>query len=64
MVRTDDGIVVCTHLWWMAEGPAEDPYAPDPKLVHEHRARVLDVAAGVDRPGARPGVPVTDDTPR
>jgi hypothetical protein len=23
------GLVVCTHLWWSAEGPAEDPFAPD-----------------------------------
>jgi glyoxylase-like metal-dependent hydrolase (beta-lactamase superfamily II) len=41
IVETDDGLVVFTHLWWTAEGPAEDPFAPDPELLHENRARVL-----------------------
>src|SRR5262245_12445829 len=40
-VDTDDGLVVFTHLWWNAEKPAEDPYAPDPGLLHQNRARVL-----------------------
>src|SRR6266704_5892085 len=26
---TEAGLVVCTHLWWSAEGPVDDPYAPD-----------------------------------
>ena len=25
-----DGVFAFTHLWWSAEGPAEDPYAVDP----------------------------------
>lgn len=41
LVDTDDGLVVFTHLWWTSEGPVEDPYATDPALVHENRARVL-----------------------
>jgi glyoxylase-like metal-dependent hydrolase (beta-lactamase superfamily II) len=41
LVTTDEGLVVFTHLWWSADGPAEDPYAPDPTLLHENRARVL-----------------------
>ncbi|MEH0631010.1 hypothetical protein [Streptomyces stelliscabiei] len=24
-----EGLVVLTHLWWTAEGPADDPFAPD-----------------------------------
>jgi glyoxylase-like metal-dependent hydrolase (beta-lactamase superfamily II) len=64
VVRTDDGIVVCTHLWWMADGPAEDPYAPDPALVHEHRARVLALQPALIVPGHGPAFGVTDDTPR
>ena len=44
MVGTDDGVVVFTHLWWNAEGPAEDPYAPDPAVLHASRARVLELA--------------------
>jgi glyoxylase-like metal-dependent hydrolase (beta-lactamase superfamily II) len=41
VVETGDGLVVFTHLWWNAEGPDEDPFAPDPELVHQNRARVL-----------------------
>jgi glyoxylase-like metal-dependent hydrolase (beta-lactamase superfamily II) len=56
--------VVCTHLWWTAEGPAEDPYAPDPRLVHEQRARVLDLKPALIVPGHGPGFTVGDATPR
>jgi glyoxylase-like metal-dependent hydrolase (beta-lactamase superfamily II) len=41
LVDTDEGLVVFTHLWWNSEKPVEDPYAPDPHLLHENRARVL-----------------------
>ena len=41
---TPDGVVVMTHLWWTADGPAEDPYAPDPAVLHASRARVLGLA--------------------
>jgi glyoxylase-like metal-dependent hydrolase (beta-lactamase superfamily II) len=51
VVETDDGLVVFTHLWWTAEGPVEDPFAPDPELLHENRARVLGL------PGLRTIVP-------
>jgi glyoxylase-like metal-dependent hydrolase (beta-lactamase superfamily II) len=44
MVRTDDGVVVFTHLWWHADGPAEDPYAPDAAVLHASRGRVLELA--------------------
>jgi len=64
VVRTDDGIVVCTHLWWMADGPAEDPYEPDPGLVHEHRARVLALQPALIVPGHGAAFGVTDETPR
>jgi glyoxylase-like metal-dependent hydrolase (beta-lactamase superfamily II) len=43
-VGTPDGIVVFTHLWWHADGPAEDPYAPEPAVLHASRERVLGVA--------------------
>jgi glyoxylase-like metal-dependent hydrolase (beta-lactamase superfamily II) len=45
LVTTSEGVVAFTHLWWSAQGPAEDPYAPDPGLLHRNRARVLEVAA-------------------
>ncbi|HEX7196181.1 MAG TPA: MBL fold metallo-hydrolase [Candidatus Limnocylindria bacterium] len=41
VVGTPDGVVVFTHLWWTDAGPAEDPYAPDPAVLHASRARVL-----------------------
>jgi glyoxylase-like metal-dependent hydrolase (beta-lactamase superfamily II) len=41
VVRTAQGLVVCTHLWWDASGPAEDPLAEDPRALHASRARVL-----------------------
>ena len=44
VARTGDGTVVLTHLWWTETGPAEDPYAPDPAILHASRRRVLDIA--------------------
>jgi glyoxylase-like metal-dependent hydrolase (beta-lactamase superfamily II) len=64
VVRTDRGVVVCTHLWWMAEGPAEDPYAPDPTVLHEQRARVLALQPALIVPGHGPGFVMSDATPR
>jgi glyoxylase-like metal-dependent hydrolase (beta-lactamase superfamily II) len=61
--RTSDGVVAFTHLWWMASGPAEDPFAPDPALVHEHRARVLSAADRIV-PGHGPVFVPSADTPR
>lgn len=64
LARTADGLVVFTHLWWTAEGPAEDPYATDPALVHSNRARVLDLSPALVVPGH--GAPFAPDerTPR
>jgi glyoxylase-like metal-dependent hydrolase (beta-lactamase superfamily II) len=65
LVDTPDGLVVATHLWWTATGPAEDPYASDPALLHEHRARVL-ALPGLFRivPGHGPAFSPGADTPR
>jgi glyoxylase-like metal-dependent hydrolase (beta-lactamase superfamily II) len=41
---TPDGVVVCTHLWWSAEGPLDDPFASDRAALRESRARVLGIA--------------------
>ena len=51
LVTTDDGLVVCTHLWWTAEGPADDPYAPDRALLAAQRERVLGLAPVLLVPG-------------
>ena len=63
LAGTPDGIVVFTHLWWTAEGPAEDPYAPDPAVLHASRARVLDLA-DVIVPGHGAPFRPTEVTPR
>ena len=45
LVGTPEGIVAFTHLWWSAQGPAEDPLATDLVALHQNRTRVLAVAA-------------------
>ncbi len=44
LVGTPDDVAALTHLWWTAEGPAEDPYAPDRDELRRQRERVLEVA--------------------
>lgn len=63
LVGTEEIRVVFTHLWWHADGPAEDPYAPDPAVLHASRGRVLELADLIV-PGH--GVPFRPDssTPR
>src|SRR3984893_3671753 len=63
LVGTPEGIVAFTHLWWSAQGPAEDPLASDLTALHQNRERVLQVAALIV-PGH--GAPFTPDesTPR
>lgn len=65
VVRTDEGLVVCTHLWWSGDGPAEDPLAEDPAALHAGRERVLalpDLARIV--PGHGPAFAPGPGTPR
>lgn len=64
IVDTDDGLVVCTHAWWTAEGPAADPYAPSEQVLAESRAKLLGLAPALIVPGH--GAPFTPDrnTPR
>jgi glyoxylase-like metal-dependent hydrolase (beta-lactamase superfamily II) len=44
VVGTPDGIVVLTHCWWTADGPADDPLAEDMTALHASRARILAIA--------------------
>jgi glyoxylase-like metal-dependent hydrolase (beta-lactamase superfamily II) len=60
---TPDGVVVLTHLWWNAEGPADDPYAPDREVLRRSRERVLAVADRVV-PGHGPAFSPGAGTPR
>jgi glyoxylase-like metal-dependent hydrolase (beta-lactamase superfamily II) len=64
LVDTADGLVICTHLWWAAEGPAEDPRATDLAALHEGRARVLGLAPQRIVPGHGPVFVPDDGTPR
>ena len=41
VVETQDGVVAFTHLWWSAEGPADDPYTFDRDVLRQQRERVL-----------------------
>jgi glyoxylase-like metal-dependent hydrolase (beta-lactamase superfamily II) len=44
LAGTPDDIVAFTHLWWMASGPADDPYSHNPAELHANRERVLRLA--------------------
>ena len=47
LVGTPDGVTALTHLWWSAQGPADDPYAPDRDLLRQQRERVLGLAGRI-----------------
>ena len=63
LAGTPDGIVALTHLWWTAEGPADDPYAPDRDQLRRSRERVLGTADRIV-PGHGPPFAPSRDTPR
>ena len=63
LVGTADGVVALTHLWWTADGPAEDPCAPDREQLRAQRERVLAVADLVV-PGHGPSFVPSGSTPR
>lgn len=44
LAGTAEQVVALTHLWWTADGPAEDPYAPDREQLRAQRERVLALA--------------------
>jgi len=61
LVDTTDGLVVCTHLWWTAEGPADDPFAPDREVLRASREKVLALRPALIIPGhGAPFVPSAD----
>jgi glyoxylase-like metal-dependent hydrolase (beta-lactamase superfamily II) len=39
-----DGVYVCTHAWWSAEGPADDPLAADAVALKASREVLLSFA--------------------
>ena len=44
VASTPSDVVVCTHTWWGAFGPPEDPLGADAAALHDSRARLLSVA--------------------
>jgi glyoxylase-like metal-dependent hydrolase (beta-lactamase superfamily II) len=64
LVDTADGLVACTHLWWHAAGPAEDPLATDLPALHAGRQRVLDLGVTKIVPGHGPAFIPDGSTPR
>jgi glyoxylase-like metal-dependent hydrolase (beta-lactamase superfamily II) len=60
LAATPDGVHACTHAWWASDGPADDPFAPDPAVLTASRARILAVAR-VIIPGHGPAF-VPDET--
>jgi glyoxylase-like metal-dependent hydrolase (beta-lactamase superfamily II) len=63
VVGTPEGVVVLTHLWWTDTAPVEDPYAPDPAVLHASRERVLGLADVIVPSHGAPFAP-SDTTPR
>jgi glyoxylase-like metal-dependent hydrolase (beta-lactamase superfamily II) len=63
LAATPDGVYACTHAWWAADGPAQDPFAPDPEVLAASRARILTVAK-VIIPGHGPAFEPDASTPR
>jgi glyoxylase-like metal-dependent hydrolase (beta-lactamase superfamily II) len=63
LVGTAAGVAACTHLWWSAEGPAEDPRATDLEALHAGRQRVLALASLIVPGHGAPFNP-TPTTPR
>jgi glyoxylase-like metal-dependent hydrolase (beta-lactamase superfamily II) len=63
LVTTDAGVVAFTHLWWAADGPADDPYTHDADVLHANRARVLSLVFEIV-PGHGPRFHPDEHTPR
>jgi glyoxylase-like metal-dependent hydrolase (beta-lactamase superfamily II) len=64
LVTTAGGLVVCTHLWWRADGPVEDPRATDLAALHANRRRILELDPVTVVPGHGPAFHPDADTPR
>jgi glyoxylase-like metal-dependent hydrolase (beta-lactamase superfamily II) len=62
-VETDEGLVVLTHLWWMADGPLEDPYAADAGVLRASRERVRALKPVRIVPGHGPAFTPDSSTP-
>jgi len=64
LVDTENGLAACTHLWWHADGPPQDPRATDMSALHAGRRRVLDLDVVTVVPGHGPAFAPGPSTPR
>jgi len=64
LVRSAVGLVALTHLWWQADGPADDPYALDRDRLRASREEVLALAPALIVPGHGTPFRPAADTPR
>jgi glyoxylase-like metal-dependent hydrolase (beta-lactamase superfamily II) len=63
VASTKDDIVVCTHAWWTAGGPARDPLAASLDTLHASRELLLSVATMII-PGHGAAFRPDENTPR
>ena len=63
VASTPGDVVVCTHAWWTADGPAEDPLASDALALHVSRYLLLSFAS-VIVPGHGAAFRPGQNTPR
>jgi glyoxylase-like metal-dependent hydrolase (beta-lactamase superfamily II) len=63
LAQTEQGLVVLTHLWWTARGPADDPYAPDRAQLARERERILTLQPAMIIPGHGAPFAPNDQTP-
>ena len=63
VASTPEDVFACTHAWWGADGPAEDPLGSDADALHVSRARLLSFAS-VIVPGHGAAFRPDQNTPR
>jgi glyoxylase-like metal-dependent hydrolase (beta-lactamase superfamily II) len=63
VVSTPDDVFACTHAWWTAGGPADDPLGSDAVALHVSRDLLLSFAT-VIVPGHGPAFRPDQSTPR
>jgi len=63
VASTPDDVFVCTHAWWMANGPAEDPLGSDADALKASRELLLTFAS-VIVPGHGAAFRPDESTPR
>lgn len=63
LIGTPEGIVVCTHSWWLASTSVEDENPDDVDQLRASRAAILEVADLII-PGHGPAFQPSPETPR